>query len=346
LSGVWEVEVAERIWQPLPRRIVVLRALKLGDMLCAVPAFRALRAAFPEAEVVLAGLPWAVEFVDRYRCFLDGFREFPGYPGLPEREPEMERVQTFLKAMQAEQFDLCIQMHGSGGITNGLTARFGARQRAGFFEPGKTCPDPGTFLPYPDRGLELRRLLRLLEHLGIPARGEHLEFPIRDDDIRQARQLREAYGLRPHEYACIHPGASVPARRWSPERFADVASALANQGLEIVLTGSAEERELTRAVARGMPFSPIDLAGRTGLGSLAGLLAEAELLVCNDTGVSHLADALQVPSVVISTGNNPERWAPIDRHLHKVLCRDSGVRAEEVVAASFELLADESCRAA
>ena len=338
--------MAERIWHPLPRRIVVFRALKLGDMLCAVPAFRSLRAAFPEAQIVLAGLPWAAELVDRYCSYLDGFREFPGYPGLPEREPEMECVQTFLKAMQAEKIDLCIQMHGSGGITNGLIARFGARQSAGFFERGKACPDPSLFFPYPDRGLELRRLLRLLEHLGIPSRGEHLEFSLRDDDIRQARQIREAYGLKPHEYACVHPGASVPGRCWPPQLFADVASALANQGLDVVLTGSAVELELTRAVEQAMPFSPINLAGRTALGPLAALLSSARILVCNDTGVSHLADALRVPSVVISTGNNPERWAPIDRHLHRVLCRDSGVSVEEVVAASLDLLADESCRAA
>jgi len=338
--------VAERIWNPLPRRIVAFRALKLGDMLCAVPAFRSLRAAFPEAEIVLAGLPWAREFVDRYRCFLDGFREFPGYPGLPEREPEMERVQSFLKAMQAEGFDLCIQMHGSGGITNGLITQFGARQNAGFFEPGKACPDPSTFLPYPDRGLELRRLLRLLEHLGIPSRGEHLEFPLRDDDIWQARQICESYGLQPHEYACVHPGASAAERRWPPQRFADVASALASQGLEVVLTGSPGELDLTRSVERAMPFSPINLAGRTALGPLGALLSNSRILVCNDTGVSHLADAVRVPSVVISTGNNPERWAPVDRHLHRMLCRDSGVSAEEVVTACIDLLADESCRAA
>jgi hypothetical protein len=86
----------DRLGHPLPRGVLILRALKLGDMPCAVPAFRALRAALPGARLVLAGLPWARAFVERYRAYLDDFREFPGYPGLPEREPDVGRIPAFL----------------------------------------------------------------------------------------------------------------------------------------------------------------------------------------------------------------------------------------------------------
>ncbi len=151
---------------PAPRRVAILRALQLGDLLCAVPAFRALRHALPEAEIVLIGLPWAVEFVHRFRMYLSGFREFPGYPGLPERSPVLSRIPLFLEQIQRDRFDLVLQMHGSGRITNPLVAAFGVPIMAGFFEPSQYCPDPARFIPYPEHGLEVDRLLGLLESLG------------------------------------------------------------------------------------------------------------------------------------------------------------------------------------
>ena len=107
-----------------------------------------------------------------------------------------------------------------------------------------------------------------------------------------------------------------------------------------MLTGTAAEAELTRAVARESEVPLLDLAGRTGLGALAALLQGACLLVSNDTGVSHVAAALRVPSVIISTGDNPERWAPIDVRRHRVLCSDAGVSPAEVIAQVDDLRDD------
>lgn len=321
-----------------PRRVVVLRALQLGDLLCAVPALRALRAALPAAEIVLIGLPWARSFVARFDRDLDGFREFPGFPGLPEREPRIDRLPSFLSSIQRERFDLAIQLHGSGPIVNPLVVLLGARRCAGFFLPGDDCPDPDRFLPWPEQGLEIHRLLQLMEFLGAPSRGDALEFPIKPADVQELAAIDQARDLVPGGYACIHPGASVPPRRWPPGRFAAVGQALADRGLRIVLTGTAAEAGLTRAVAAELACPCVDLAGRTSLGALAVLLSRARLLVCNDTGVSHLAAALRLPSVVISTGDNPARWSPIDRALHHVLCRDQVVDPREVLDHADELL--------
>jgi ADP-heptose:LPS heptosyltransferase len=322
-----------------PQKVAVLRALALGDLLCAVPTLRALRHAWPNADISLIGLPWARAFVDRFPGYIDRFMEFPGWPGLPERQPLLAHIPNFLAAMQRERFDLAIQLHGSGTIVNSLVALFGARRTAGFYPPPYFCPDALTFAPWPEQGLEIHRLLALIEFLGLPRVGDELGFPLADADHRRLELLLPPSG-RP--FVVVHPGASVAERRWPAERFAAVADGLAEDGFDIVLTGVAAEREIIERVAVKMSHDALDLSGQTDLGTLGALVARAALVICNDTGISHVAAALKTPSVVISTGDNPARWAPINGRLHRVLCRASGVAAEEVIQQALQLIeADE-----
>lgn len=297
-------------------RIAVLRALQLGDLLCAVPALRALDAEYPAARITLVGLPWARQFAERFRCYIDDFVEFPGFPGMPERDCRPSALPPFLDAMKARRFDLALQMHGSGDHTNPLTQMMGPRHSAGFYPPGRACPDAQRYAEWRPQEHEVLRWLRLMAHLGIAARGSDLEFPLTAQDWQGWRELR----LR--DYACLHPGSQLPSRRWPAERFAQVGDALAGSGVQVVLTGSASEAHLTRRVAAAMAAPALDLAGRTSLGVLGALIARARLLVSNDTGVSHIAAALRTPSVIIACGSDPLRWAPLNRELHRVLSHE------------------------
>lgn len=150
----------------------------------------------------------------------------------------------------------------------------------------------------------------MLEFLGVPSQGVELEFSLYAEDRQALQVIDEVQELVKGQYVCLHPGASIPERRWQPEHFASVADAIATWGLQIVLTGSVAEVELTQTVASMMKAPSLNLAGRTSLGALAALLQDACLLVCNDTGVSHLAAALKVKSVAIFTKSDPLRWAP------------------------------------
>jgi ADP-heptose:LPS heptosyltransferase len=299
-------------------RIAVFRALQLGDLLCIVPALRALRAAYPRAHMALVGLPWARGFAARFHSYLDEFIEFPGFPCMPERECEPAAVRAFLQGMEKRRFGLVLQMHGDGRFTNPLVSLMGAAGMAGFYVPGRFCPDPARFLEWRAREHEVTRFLRLLEHLGIPGKGTQLEFPLADVDRREC----ESFGLGDEPYAVVHPGSQLPSRRWPAQRFAEVADALAADGMRVVLTGVGAEIPLVQETKAFMLQPALDLAGRTTLGGLAALLSRARLLVSNDTGVSHIAAAMQTPSVVIACGSDPQRWAPLDRELHRVLWRD------------------------
>ena len=325
---------------PLPRRVAVLRALTgLGDLLCLVPALRALRAGLPDARLTLVGLPEAAPVVERFPHYVDELVVLPGWPGLPEHEADLAKLVPFLASMQERSFDLALQLHGSGVVSNPLAALLGARHTAGFNLAGQFCPDPRRFLPYLDHEPEVRRALRLVEHLGLPASDESLEFPLGPDDELALSAVEETAGLAPGSYACVHPGANVAPRRWPTERFAAVADGLARRGLAIVLTGTAGEASLTAAVARAMDTPAIDLAGRTPLGALAALVSKSRLLVANDTGVSHLAGALRTPSVVVFSASDPQRWAPLDQDRHRVIGPHPAASVDAVVAEVDHLLA-------
>jgi ADP-heptose:LPS heptosyltransferase len=302
---------------PTPQRIGVFRALMLGEMLCAVPALRALKRGWPQAELTLIGLPWARELAQRL-WMIDRFIEFPGFPGLPESIADIAALPEFLQHMQADQFDLLLQMHGNGRITNPLMAACGARHTAGFVEPGSYTPEPDLFAPWPSQGHEAERLLTLIDSLGLPRCGDELEFPLNDTDrIELASLWPGAYGAQP--YACVHAGAQLPSRRWPAERFAEVADTLAARGFTVVLTGDSSEATLAGQVADAMRHPAVNLAGKTTLWTLGALIEHARLLVCNDTGVSHIAAALGTESVVVSAGADVSRWAPLDRQRHTVL---------------------------
>jgi ADP-heptose:LPS heptosyltransferase len=318
--------------------VLVLRALKLGDLLCAVPAFRAMRAAWPSAQIVLFGLPWARVLVNRYPQYLDGFREFPGYPGLPEQPPNLERWQAVCAELRSEAFDLAMQMHGAGSIVNDLVAALGATRSAGFHPPGGACPDAETYAPWPAQGLEVHRLLALCAFLGLPLRGDHLELPVAKSDRRALARLVGPKTLTTRPYVCVHPGASTPDRRWPLDCFATLGNELSRRGFAVVLTGTAQERALTTALSSRIGGEVLDLGGRTDLGALAALIAGARLLLCNDTGVSHVAAALRTPSVVLSTGANPERWSPVDRQRHRVLRLEDGGGTGAALAEVRDLL--------
>lgn len=302
--------------QGLLTEVGVLRALPgLGDMLCAVPALRRVRALMPDARVTLIGLSTARCFVERYAELIDELVVLPGFPGLTEPLADPAAIAEFLAAMQTRCFDLAIQMHGSGGVSNVLTALLGAKAIAGCYLPGAWRPEGMYVVPYPADLPEPRRWTTLIDGVG-PVDGQTNVNRGAGFSIMEAERQAIATLLPHGRYAVVHPGASEPARRWPADRFAAIADALATRGYRVVLSGMPDEAPLTAAVAAAMTEPAIDLAGRTTLGTIAALIEGAGLLVTNDTGVSHLAAAIGTPSVVLFLASDRARWAPVDTRRH------------------------------
>ena len=305
-----------------PRRIAVFRALQLGDLLCSIPALRALREAWPDAHVTLIGLENAAGFVARFSAYIDELMIFPGVEGMPEQAPRPEMMPAFFAEARARRFDLAIQLHGSGQQVNAIVDQLGAAVTAGF-KPAPDSPAPSPcFMPWPGRLPEPMRYTALMEFLGIPVHDLRLAFPLSDPDRAGCESLLRAMSLTPNRTVVMHPGARLESRRWPVECFAAVASRLVDAGWQVAVTGSEAEQDLTGSMIAlaGVPLT--DLTARTSLGTLAALLARCRLLVCNDTGVSHVAAAVGAESVVVASGSDVARWAPLDRQRHRVLWHD------------------------
>jgi len=138
-----------------------------------------------------------------------------------------------------------------------------------------------------------------------------------DDDLHDGRlrvhppQPTNLPELGGGPYVVVHPGASVPARAWSPERHAALVGALVAEGRRVVVTGDAAERPLTTRVVGERRPSVVDLGGRVDLGGLAGVLAGAAAVVVGNTGPAHLAAAVGTPVVSLFSPVVPAvRWRP------------------------------------
>ncbi|ARP85455.1 glycosyltransferase family 9 protein [Bordetella genomosp. 9] len=320
-----------------PARVAVFRALNLGDMLCAVPALRALRAGLPRAEISLVGLPWARAFQARYAAYVDRFIEFPGYPGLPEATARPDELDVFFAGMRKQHFDLCLQMHGSGPTSNRVVAQFGAHRAVGLGSPDDAASV--RIWPYPSDRHEVLRNLYLVEQcLGVDGRDDALEFPLTAQDWAELRTHSDLMACLDTPYVCLQPGARDPAKRWPAADFARVGDALGERGWRVVLTGCGAERALAETVAARMRHPCLIAARDISVGGLAALLSGASLLVSNDTGVAHLAAALRVPSVVIFFATDPMRWGPPMNGPHRVAGGNCMPPADTVCAAAIGLL--------
>ncbi|WP_408096181.1 glycosyltransferase family 9 protein [Peredibacter sp. HCB2-198] len=295
------------------QKIVILRALKLGDMICSIPALRAVRLRYPNAEISLVSLPSMENLFLRFTHLIDEFIPFSGFPGMPELATSPEKVVAFLAQIQQRKFDLAIQLHGSGEVSNIVTQLFGAKRTIGYH----LAKDTDDYLQYRGELHELERCLSLLKLLGIESPSRDLEFPLLDEDHKVLQNLN-----LPSSYICIHPGASTESKRWDRDLFCRLADEIALKGTSVVFTGSEVEGPLVKDIISKMKSHAFDVASlNLPIGPLSALIHHSEALICNDTGVSHISAALKKRSVVIFTETNPDRWAPLNKSLHRALVR-------------------------
>ncbi len=277
--------------------LLALRALKLGDLLVAVPALKALARGRPEHRIVFAAPGWLAPIA----ALVPGLDAHLPIRGLDDPLP-----------LPPGRIDTAVNLHGVGPESQLRLEALEPRSRIGHRATGWSGPD------WLDHIHERSRWARLTSAHGMPADP---------DDVAIDRPQRPS----PCPGAIVlHVGAFYGARAWPVERFAETAEALADHGRPVVIRGGPADlvRAEQGAELAGLP-DHLNLAGRLDLADLAALIADATLLVSADTGAAHLASAYGTPSVVIFGPAAPEHWGPPTGGPHVALT-DARVRRGEV----------------
>jgi ADP-heptose:LPS heptosyltransferase len=286
-------------------KIAVLRANAIGDFVFSLPALESLRAAYPEAEIVLLGAPWHADFLAGRPGPIDRVMVLPSIVDVPGE---------FLEKARTEQFDVAIQLHGGGRDTNPLVAGLGAKLTVGL--RAADAPPLDRWVRYVYYQPEVFRYLEVVGLLGAAPVTYHPRLAVTDAD---RAELRAALPPPSRTRVALHPGATDPRRRWPAGGFAAVGDALAEAGAEVLVTGTGVEQDVVQHVLDAMRMPAVPVMDAFGLGGLAALYAECAAVVSNDTGPVHLAEAVGSATVGIYWVGNHINGAPTDRARHRPL---------------------------
>ena len=296
------------------RRIAVLRGGGLGDLLFASPALEALAATYPEAEITLLGTELHSELLTGRPGPVARVEPLPVAEGVRERPgPREVPLDDFLRRVRGLDLDLAVQVHGGGRYSNPFLLDVGARRTIGLRTPDAAALD----LEVPYRYYQ-HEMLRALEVVGlVGAEPVVLEPVVRVLDHERAwgRELQRALD---GPVVVLHPGATDPRRRWPVESFAQLARRCADAGARVVVVGDGSDVALADQVVALSGGAATSLAGTLTLPELVGLLSVAAVLVGDDSGPRHLAQAVGCATVGVYWVGNLVNAGPLSRSRHRV----------------------------
>lgn len=303
---------------PGVRRIAVLRGGGLGDLMFALPAIEALTAAYPQASITLLGTALHAALLAGRPGPVDRVEVLPPVPGIQAGREDRRVTEAFTARMREQGFDLAVQVHGGGRNSNPFLLALGARHTVGTRTPDAAVLERS--IPYVYYQHEVFRALEVAGLAGAAPVSLDAALAVLPEEQEQARALL----LPDRPLVTLHPGATDPRRRWPASSFAEVAAQAAVHGCQVLVVGDDGDRDAARqitgpALAAAGAEAPVrSLAGELGIGSLAAVLQASAVVVGNDSGPRHLAQAVGARTVGIYWFGNVINAGAPGRSRHRV----------------------------
>lgn len=283
----------------------------LGDTILNLPVIDALKNLYADCHITLVCHPSLVDFLDGHPA-IDRF--IPWEAG--RRKASLTEFRSLLAQVKRGGFELAIISNARKDLhlitfLSGIQRRIGYRRKWGFLLTDAL--DDRKFL---GQKHEIESNLALLSPLGIRLDAPVFTIPGALQDMRSAEELllREQIASN-SSFIILHPLSTDPRKCWTAENFAKLMDAIKkNAHVEIVLIGSKEESTFADALIARSSHRIYNLAGKTSLKSLCGVIRKSLLLIGHDSGPMHLAAGVGTPTVSIFAkfpgGPDPRRWKP------------------------------------
>jgi heptosyltransferase-2 len=335
------------------KRILIRSVNWIGDAVMTTPAISVIRERFPNARITIL----ANEMVSELFRHHPGINEIITFHRKCEHRGVAGRIRL-ASELRKRSFDLAILLPNSfdSALVPWLA---GIPQRIGKCSDGRTLLLNGRYhVPQPPPGdHEVQYYLRLLAFFGITGTATPLQLCITQEEEHAATALLAEHGITATDTIIgINPGASYgSAKRWYPERFAEVAARLSDEwATRVVIFGGPGETAIAGEIEQRLNGTALNLAGKTSVRGLMALIKHCNFFVTNDSGPMHIAAAFKVPLVAIfgstdHTGTSPYNDTSLVIR-HDVECAPcklrecptdhrcmTGVSAEAVVQGALEL---------
>jgi len=291
------------------KRILVRGTNWIGDAVLTTPALMAIRKGFPQAKIALLAKPAIAELLHRHPAVdeIVLYRDPGPHAGLGGKL-------TLARLLRRGRYDLAILFQNAFEAA-AITALAGIPNRYGYATDGRSflLTHRVPLTPKIRRSHQVHYYLELLRPLGIQVDpGPPTLLTTAEEDTEAVEHLRAFEVDVKKVLIGLNPGSVYgTAKRWLPERFAEVADrAAAEHGGVVLIFGGQGEEELGAALAGKMTAPTLVLSGRTTVRRLMALIKQCRLFITNDTGPMHIATAFGVPTVAIFGPTDPVTTSP------------------------------------
>ncbi|MEA3306033.1 MAG: glycosyltransferase family 9 protein [Candidatus Omnitrophota bacterium] len=294
-----------------PKRILLIRTDRLGDVVLSTPAVKALREAYPGSYIAFMVRPYTKDIVEG-NPYLDEVIIYDKY-GI---QRGFLATLLFALKLRKKKFDTAIVLHPTNrahiiAFMAGIHRRIGFNKKLPFL-----LTDAIRDEKYLGQKHELEYTLDILKNIGVEVRDKNLYVRVKKkDEDSIASKLAENGVSSSDLLIAVHPGASCSSKRWPAERFASLIDKIkGNYDVCIILISGPEDVCRIAKLEKEIKSDIINLSGRTSVGEITALLKRCKLFISNDSGPVHIAAAVGTANIVIfgrkQPGLGPRRWGP------------------------------------